>query len=539
MGVRCATRRVHYRCTPEDRPIAASSGPLNPEWVKADAHLRALAESVPVIVWSADADGWIDWYSRRWYEYTGQSVEDAAGWGWQAVHHPDDFLEVMRRWPHSIATGEPFEMEFRLRRHDGSFHWFLVRAEPFRDETGGVLRWYGSVVDIDAQKFTVERSKRIAETLHDIFLPKVLPQYPDLRLDAVYLAAEKDALIGGDWYDAFELPDGRLIFSIGDVAGHGLEASISVGRLRQAIFTLAWRGDDPSTILKEADRILTHQEPGTMVTAIVGSIDASHSTMQYAAAGHPPPLIARKKYEPAETLPFGDPPLGIGFNLDPQTHTVSIEPDTVVAFYTDGMTEFSRDSAAVEKKLAAAVSLMVGDTSIARPAKAIQELVFDDLHPSDDAALLVMQFSRVPGHRYAEPAPLEKVWRFHSSSAHTAQASRREVMAYLRSVAAETENFFEVELVIGEIFANTVQHAPGLVEVRVEWLQESPILIVRDTGPGLEYFVGKLPDDVLSENGRGIFLVNTLAAGVTLRSRPGYGTELRAVLPLRRAIEKR
>ena len=469
-------------------------------------HLRTLAKSVPVIVWSAGADGWIDWYSRRWYEYTGQSVEDAAGWGWQAVHHPDDFLEVMRRRPHSIATGEPFEMEFRLRRHDGSFHWFLVRAEPFRDETGSVLRWYGSVVDIDAQKFTVERSKRIAETLHDIFLPKALPQYPDLRLDAVYLAAEKDALIGGDWYDAFELPDGRLIFSIGDVAGHGLEASISVGRLRQVIFTLAWRGDDPGTILKQADRILTHQEPGTMVTAIVGSIDASHSTMRYAAAGHPPPLIARKKYEPAETLPLGDPPLGIGFNLDPQTHTVSIEPDTVVAFYTDGMTEFSCDSAAVEKKLAAAVSLMVGDTSIARPAKAIQELVFDDLHPSDDAALLVMQFSSIrPGQRYAEPAPLEKVWRFHSSSAHTAQASRREVMAYLRSVAAETENFFEVELVIGEIFANTVQHAPGLVEVRVEWLQESPILIVRDTGPGLEYFVGKLPDDVLSENGRGIF----------------------------------
>ncbi len=386
------------------------------------------------------------------------------------------------------------------------------------------------------RNFPAERSKRIAETLQEVFLPKALPQYSDLRLDAVYLPAEKDALIGGDWYDAFELPDGRLIFSIGDVAGHGLEASVTVGRLRQAIFTLAWRGDDPGTILKETDRILTHQEPGTMVTAIVGCIDASHSVMQYAAAGHPPPLIARNRLEPAEALPFGEPPLGIGFDLDPMTHTVSIAPDTVIALFTDGMTEFSRDAVTIEGKLATALSLLVGDTSIARPARAVQELVFDDMRPSDDAALLLMQFSTVRLDRLAESLPSEKVWRFHSSSAHTAQASRREVMSYLRSVASTTENLFEVELVIGEIFANTVQHAPGLVEVRVEWLRERPVLTVRDTGPGLEYLDGKLPDDVLSENGRGIFLVHTLATGITLRSRPGYGTELRAVLPLTRAI---
>ncbi|MEO6836700.1 MAG: PAS domain-containing protein [Candidatus Tumulicola sp.] len=501
----------------------------------AEDQFRSLAESVPLIVWTSDADGWIDWYSQRWYEYTGQSFEDALGWGWQAAHHPDDFLEVMRRWPNSIATGETFEMEFRLRKHDGTFHWFLTRAAPIRDDAGKVVRWYGSNVDIDAQKFTVERSRRIAETLHDVFLPKQLPQFADLRLDAVYLPAERDGLVGGDWYDAFELPDGRLVFSIGDVAGHGLEASITVGRLRQAIFTLAWREDDPGAILKELDRLLTHQEPGTMVTAIVGSLDPSHSTMKYAVAGHPPPLIAHVKHQPARMLPFGEPPLGIGWNRDPTTHVVSIARESVVAFYTDGMTEFSRDAMTVETKLAAALSLLVGDTSIARPAKAVQELVFDGMLPTDDAALLVMQFSAVrPNPDRAGDLPLERVWRFHSSSARTAQTSRREVMAYLRGVARDSENLFEVELIIGEIFANTVQHAPGLVEVRVEWLQERPVITVSDTGPGLEFLIGKLPEDILSETGRGIFLVKTLAQDVSLKSRPGYGSELRAVLPLKR-----
>ncbi len=508
-------------------------------WTEADAHLRALSESLPLILFSAGPDGWVDWYSRRWYEYTGQAPEQAAGWGWQAVHHPDSLLDVMREWPHSIATGEPFEMEVRLRRNDGTFHWFLARAEPFRDENGTIRRWYGSIVDIDAQKFSLDRSKRIAETMHEIFLPKALPQYADMRLDAMYLSAERDALVGGDWYDAFELPDGRLMLSIGDVAGHGLESSITVGRLRQAIYTMAWRGDDPGTILKEADRILSYQDPGTMVTAIVGSIDAAHATLRYAVAGHPPPMIARTKGEPAEVLPFGDPPLGVGLNVDPQTHVVPIDRDSVVALYTDGVTEFSRDAVAIEKKLARALSSLVGDAEVASPAKILAEKIFEGRRPSDDAALLVLQFSTTRPHIANDPGPLEKVWRFHSSSAHTAQASRREVMAFLRTLAAAGENLFDVELIVGELFANTVQHAPGLVEVRADWSKEHPELIVRDTGPGLEFLVGRLPENVLSENGRGLFLLKTLATGVTVRSRPGYGTELRAVLPISRALHAR
>ena len=498
-----------------------------------------MSESLPLILFSAGPDGWVDWYSRRWYEYTGQTPEEAAGWGWQAVHHPDGLLDVMRKWPHSLATGEPFETEVRLRRHDGTFHWFLARAEPFRDDRGAIQRWYGSIVDIDAQRFSADRSKRIAETMHEVFLPKILPQYADLRLDAMYLSAERDALVGGDWYDAFELPDGQLIVSIGDVAGHGLESSIAVGRLRQAIYTMAWRGDDPGTILKEADRILSHQDPGTMVTAIVGSIDAAHTTLRYAVAGHPPPMIARTKETPAEVLPFGDPPLGIGFNVDPQTHVVPIGRDSVVALYTDGVTEFSRDAVAIEKKLARELSSLVGNAGVARPARALADKIFEGMRPSDDAALLVLQFSATRPGIEDDPVPLEKVWRFHSSSAHTAQASRREVMAYLRAMAPTSENLFEVELIIGELFANTVQHAPGLVEVRVEWSKERPELTVRDTGPGLEFLVGRLPENVLSENGRGLFLLKTLANVVTVRSRPGYGTELRAVLPVSRALQAR
>jgi len=501
---------------------------------------RALADSIPVICWTADENGWIDWYNQRWYDFTGQTLKEAQGWGWQAAHHSDDFSEVMKRWPHSIATGEPFEMEFRLRRYDGLFHWFYTRVEPLRDEAGRVVRWYGSNVDVNAQKEALERTKRVAQTLQDVFLPKELPHPRGIRLDSVYLPAERDALVGGDWFDAFELPDGRFVFSIGDVAGHGLDASIIVGRLRQAIFTLAFQFNDPARILKELDALLSHQEPDLLVTGLVGFIDSSRSELRYASAGHPPPMIAYPGDKMARVLMGVDPPLGMRYEQPLRTFIAPISQDAVLAVYTDGITEFDRDVIGAEKKLQSAVALMVGNRTIARPATAVQELVLDHKVTRDDAALLLMQFSDVDATVHTLRPPLEKNWRFHSSDAHSARKARMEIAAYLRQHVGRDDEMFEAELIIGEILANTVEHAPGLVEVELDWLKERPEILVRDTGPGLTRLTAKLPENPLDEDGRGIYLIKTLAHDASVRQIAGYGTELRVTLPLKRdqAAEK-
>ena len=505
--------------------------------VDSERRFRVLAEAIPVICWTADAEGWIDWYNGRWYEYTGQTPDEAIGWGWQAAHHHDDFLEVMRRWPHSISTGDPFEMEFRLRRHDGAFHWFLTRAEPLRDASGAIVRWYGSNVDIDAQKKALERTKRIAETLQDVFLPKELPRPPGIRLDAVYLPAERDALVGGDWFDAFELPDGRLCFSIGDVAGHGLSASVVVGRLRQTIYALACQSQDPAKILAETDLILRRQEPETLVTALVGFVDARRTLLTYATAGHPPPMIAYGATAPATLLRPGDLPLGVGSGVDVANHHVTLKPDCVVAVYTDGFVEFSHDVLGTEARLAEAVALVVGNTTIARPALAIKEMVFRGKPTLDDAALLLMQFAHVDREvSHGDASGLKKLWRFHSSDAYTVHASRHEIIAYLRRLATEPEQVFTSELILGEILANTVEHAPGLVEVDVDWTGEKPVVTIRDTGPGMRPIPAQLPADLMSEGGRGLYLITELSEGATIRPSPGYGTEVKAILPLVRKL---
>ena len=116
---------------------------------------RALAEAMPQIVWTARPDGYFDYYNRRWFDYTGMTLEQTQGWGWQPVLHPEDVERCLRRWARSVETGEDYEIEYRFRRGaDGAYRWHLGRAQALRDERGRVVKWFGTSTDIDDQKRT-------------------------------------------------------------------------------------------------------------------------------------------------------------------------------------------------------------------------------------------------------------------------------------------------------------------------------------------------------------------------------------------------
>ncbi|HZU34618.1 MAG TPA: PAS domain S-box protein, partial [Gemmataceae bacterium] len=138
------------------------------EWLRErEEQFRTLADSIPQLAWMTDETGAIVWYNRRWYDYTGQTAEEALGWGWKKVHHPDEMDRVVESLQHSFATGEPWEDTFPLRRHDGEYRWFLSRAVPIRDGRGKVVRWFGTNTDVEDQRRAEQdilQAKEAAET---------------------------------------------------------------------------------------------------------------------------------------------------------------------------------------------------------------------------------------------------------------------------------------------------------------------------------------------------------------------------------------
>jgi PAS domain S-box-containing protein len=127
---------------------------------QSEARFRAIADSMPQMVWSTRPDGFHDYYNARWYEFTGVPDGTTDGEAWNGMFHPEDQDRAWARWKHSLDTGEPYEIEYRLRRHDGVYRWTLGRAMPIRDENGRITRWFGTCTDIDDLK-RMEQAKEL------------------------------------------------------------------------------------------------------------------------------------------------------------------------------------------------------------------------------------------------------------------------------------------------------------------------------------------------------------------------------------------
>ena len=124
------------------------------ELKNSEMKLRQVIDTIPTLAWSLLADGSNEFLNKRWHEYTGLSSEESYGSGWQVAIHSEDRVRLLQKWQSLLTSGEPGEMEARLRRHDGVFRWFLMRVEPLRDEAGKIVRWYGTCTDIETLKET-------------------------------------------------------------------------------------------------------------------------------------------------------------------------------------------------------------------------------------------------------------------------------------------------------------------------------------------------------------------------------------------------
>ena len=169
---------------------------------ESEQRLRALADSMSPLAWTARPDGYVTWYNHRWYEYTGTRFEQVKGWGWQTVHDPATLPSVLRRWAESITAGTTFDMQFPLRGADGTFRHFLTRAIPLRTPGGDVAQWFGTHTDVtelvQAQEALHESDRRkdqfIAVLSHELRNPLAPIRNSLYVLDRAGPSSEKGAL---------------------------------------------------------------------------------------------------------------------------------------------------------------------------------------------------------------------------------------------------------------------------------------------------------------------------------------------------------
>jgi serine phosphatase RsbU (regulator of sigma subunit) len=263
-------------------------------------------------------------------------------------------------------------------------------------ELDRVLRWIGAASDTDDEVKTREALVNLlmqeitaVRNFQKALIPSALPTLSGLSIDAEYRVGSRQGLIGGDWYDSTRLGDGRLLFSIGDVMGHGTEAAVNMTRVRQSILTAAATTAQPTEILRRVNHVVTLQN--ILATAIVGIVDPETRAVELACAGHPRPIRTRPDRKVEELAMPSGAPLGVVGSLRCETLAVNIEPGDTFVFYTDGLLEFSLDAESSTRKLYA---WLESDTDCVRgQAKRICDAVIGaDVQP-DDVAVIVLHFS--------------------------------------------------------------------------------------------------------------------------------------------------
>lgn len=258
----------------------------------------------------------------------------------------------------------------------------------------GAMLYYGARQSamtrrLDSETDRADTEKQMVERLQTAFLQQRLPIVSNLGFSATYIPAASGALVGGDWYDAFELPHGKIMFSIGDVAGHGIESAVTMSRARQAIIAAALHDSDPSAVLARANLTLLLQ--GTeFATAICGYVDPASLEVTYATAGHPPAIMVDPDGE-TRLLDYDGPPLGVTKNARYRTFRVEAKPDSLLVLYTDGLIEYDHNIIEGERRMLA-TAREIALRRATNPADAIQDAIFAANKPLDDVAILTLEF---------------------------------------------------------------------------------------------------------------------------------------------------
>ena len=282
-----------------------------------------------------------------------------------------------------------------------------VNGEPYSDADVATLREAAIAVGVSLEGARhIQSERQTAAALQAAALPKALPVSARVQLAAGYRAASEGSQVGGDWYDAFELDDGRLTLVVGDAAGHGLEAAALMAQMRNVLRAHLFAGLGPSESLARLCGLLAVQEPDAFATIICVEIDPGSGETVWTSAGHPGPILARADGTSVHLRGQAAPPIGWSFLLSPShpEHRLILEHGDRLLLFTDGLVE----RRGVDLDIGIANLMFVAErTHRGAEIQGACEAILRDMLPGsheDDACLLVVDYKAASDERRPPPA---------------------------------------------------------------------------------------------------------------------------------------
>lgn len=396
-----------------------------------------------------------------------------------------------------------------LRARSGTLGRLVIALrEHLERRDRDLIEDFGERVSValdNACLYTNER--RIATTLQSQLLPHALPQRCGLHIDAAYFPCQDEMRVGGDWYDAFELYDGRLAIAIGDVAGHGIMAAAMMGRLRHTVRAALFDGATPAKALALANDVVYGGEP-ELATAFVGVIDTVAMTLEWATAGHPPPFLVRG----------GEPVMieGVGIALGVFEHSafanerMQLPERGVLVLYTDGIVEYARDVIAGTNLLREELQKIGSDCAALDARKLARDVAGGSPH-IDDAALLALCFE-----------PVREIDMTLPALASRSEIGRRALLRFARAWNLSEERTADLVLASCEALNNAIEHAyggrNGTVRIRAHNADGRLVVSIADLGRWSD----RTPRE---DRGRGLRIIESLADDVEIK-RENEGTSV-------------
>ena len=267
----------------------------------------------------------------------------------------------------------------------GVLHVGTLTPRHFNDDDAALLQLVADRVALALQAQMSQAERTAAATLQRSLLPAALPSIPGLQFAARYVPGEGQ--VGGDWYDVFPLPSGQVCIVVGDVAGRGLSAAVTMGRLRTVFRAHALDVEDPAALLARVDQHLRYFEPTTIATALCAVLDPRQKRLLVSTAGHPPPALARPGLDTVHVDLPHDLILGVDATLPRHVTEVELVVGGAVCFYTDGLVE--RRDADIDAGLERLRRAMHPGRADQVAAMVMAELVGQD-QAHDDIAVLVV-----------------------------------------------------------------------------------------------------------------------------------------------------